>query len=1206
MYRIYTTNRGMALRLYRKLLLVMRLTTVILIASLMQVSAATFGQRITMDKKKASLEAVLKEIRKQSGYDFYYDGNVLSSAPSVNISLKNASLPDALRVALAGLDITYTIKGNIVSIKKKAPSFLDKVLGAFADIDVRGTVVDADGNALSGATVKVKGTNRVVVTDNNGEFNFRNVDENAVLEISYLGYRTREVKVAKNMPRISLELSSGELSEVFVISTGYQTLPKDRSTGSFAHVDAGKMAQKSTGMNVVDRLEGLVPGLAVNYGQGNDKLVLRGVSSVNLSRQPLIVLDGVPVAEYRNIESLVNPADVKDITVLKDATAASIWGAQAANGVIVITTKSGEYNSSKINIAYDGFVSFKGMPDYSSLNLMSGQEYIAAAKQLFQNSNYLTAFPFNTVNAFSNGNYPRIYPHEKIFYDLKANPGTEALANQRWDSLANLSNREQIDKNFYQQAMLSSHSVTLSGGGRFNKFFGSLAYSRYDNADKSTRDRYNFNLREEWKLAKWLTLDLTGNMSYEKNRVLNNISYPTPFVSGLDNYVPYALFADGNGKPLSHSYLYMTDAYRSTAEQRSKISLDNVPLNELNYNRNDNSVLAARVNAGLKVNLYKGLSFTTRGQYQKTIDDGYNFYDQNAYRVRLEVVQFTPIPAAGAEPVSLLPRTGGHYATNKLNVTARTIRNQLDYNLQTGDHQITALAGQEVKSTLFDATRTLTRGYDFQTQTYTAYNQKDLENPGIPATGATGAILPAGTSSRNTLRSVPITRAEDEFRFISFYGNLAYAYKNRYNFNGSLRYDQSNLFGKSKSSQNKPIWSVGLSWNMDREDFFKSELISKLMLRGTYGIAGNSPAVGKGGVADVLYASNSPTYAGLGTGYVIISPANNRLVWEETRSLNLGVDFELLDQRISGTVDYYSKKTPNLLGDRPLDPTTGWTSAYGNLGEMRNKGVEISINSRNISQNEFSWTTNFNISHNKNKVVSLKRPVALTVDSKTNGGFIEGYSAYSLFAYKYAGLNADGNPMVYKQDGSTGMFTNQLALADTYYQGSTQPLWYGGITNTFRYKDFTLSGLIVYNLGNVMRADANRFYSGRLLGNIQSNFNERWQNPGDEANTDVPKYIPSETTSLSQRTTSFYNRSDVNIISASYIRLRDLTLSYDLFKSGLSKLHLQKARVYAQVTNVLLWTKNDRGIDPEYYDLSQGTRLKVNPAFYTLGLNLSF
>lgn len=1185
----------------------MRLTTVILIASLMQVSAATFGQRITMNKKKASLEVVLKEIRKQSGYDFYYDGHVLSSAPALSITLKNASLSDALRATFEGLDIAYTIKGNIVSIKKKEPGFLDKVLGAFANIDVRGTVVDAEGNTLSGATLKVKGTNRVTVTDSNGEFNFRNVDENAVLEISYLGYRTREVKAAKNMGEILLELSSAELSEVFVISTGYQTLPKDRSTGSFAHVNVEKIAQKSIGMNVVDRLEGLVPGLAVNYGQGNDKLVLRGVSSINLDRQPLIVLDGVPVAEYKNIESLVNPADVKDVTVLKDATAASIWGAQAANGVIVITTKSGEYNSSKINIDYDGFVSFKGMPDYSSLNLMSSQAYISTARQLFQNSNYLTAFPYSDVSTVRGGNYPKIYPHEQIFYDLKANPGTEALAGQRWDSLANLSNRGQIDKNFYQQAMLSSHSLTLSGGGKLNKFFGSLAYSRYDNADKSTRDRYNFNLKEEWKLAKWLTLDLTGNMSYEKNRDLNrlrNMSFPNGL--SLDQYVPYSLFADGNGSPLSQSYLYMTAAYRSAAEQKSKINLDYVPLNELNYNRNDNSVLAARVNGGLKIKLYKGLSFTTRGQYQKTVDDGYNFYDQNAYRVRLENVQFTPIPAAGTEPVSLLPKSGGHYYTNKLNVTTRTIRNQLDYNLQTGDHQITALAGQEVRSTLFDVTNTMTRGYDFQTQTYTAYNQKDLENPGIPATGVSGAVLPQGTASRNTLRSAPITRAENEFRFVSFYGNLAYAYKNRYNFNGSLRYDQSNLFGKSKSSQNKPIWSIGLSWNMDREDFFKSDLVSKLSIRTTYGIAGNSPGPGKGGVADVLYASNNAFYNGLGTGYVIISPGNDRLVWEETRSLNLGVDFELLNQRISGTIDYYNKQTTDLLGDRPLDPTTGWYTAFGNLGELYNKGVEISINSRNISQNDFSWTTGFNIAYNKNKIVSLKRYNALTVDAKTNGGFIEGYSAYSLFAYKYAGLNADGNPTVYKQDGSTGMFTNQLTLADAYYQGSTQPLWYGGMTNTFRYKDFTLSGLIVYNLGNVMRSDVNQFYAGRLLANIQNNFNERWQNPGDEVRTNVPKYIPNETTSISQRTTSFYTRSDVNIISASYVRLRDLTLSYDLFKSVLSKLHLQKARVYVQVNNLLLWTQNDKGIDPEYYDLSQGTRLKVNQAFYTLGLNLSF
>jgi hypothetical protein len=466
--------------------------------------------------------------------------------------------------------------------------------------------------------------------------------------------------------------------------------------------------------------------------------------------------------------------------------------------------------------------------------------------------------------------------------------------------------------------------------------------------------------------------------------------------------------------------------------------------------------------------------------------------------------------------------------------------------------------------------------------------------------------LPLGTAAKNTIKSFPITKAESELRFVSFYGNLAYAYKNRYNFNGSLRYDQSNLFGTSKSSQNKPIWSTGVSWNVDREDFFNSALFSKLMLRATYGIAGNSPRPGLGGTADVLFAHNDAFYNGLGTGYIIISPANDHLIWEKTTALNLGVDFELFKQRISGTVDYYDKQTSDLLGDRPLDPTSGWYTAYGNLGELYNRGIEISINSRNIDRKDFSWTTNFNVAYNKNKITSLKKYTPLAIGAKVDGGFIEGYSAYSLFGYQYAGLNTAGNPMVYKQDGSTAMFTNQLTVNDAHYQGSTQPLWYGGITNTFRYKDFTLSGLIIYNLGNVMRSDVNQVYFGRLLTNIQSNFNERWKNPGDEANTNVPKYVPGETSSTSQRTVSFYTKSDANILSASYVRLRDLTLSYDLFKSGLSKIHLQRAKVYFQTNNVLLWTQNDKGIDPEYYNLSTGTRLKAMPAFYTLGLNLSF
>lgn len=1194
MYKNYTEPLCWSDGRMPKILLIMKLVLVLLIASIMQVSANSFAQRITFKQNNVSLETLFKELRKQTGYNVLWLGINVKETKKINAYFINSSIDEVLMKSLEHQSLSFEIDDRTIIIKKKEPSFLDRVVSAFLTIDIKGVVVDTQGNVLVGATIKVKGSNRVAITNNLGEFSIRNVDEQAILEISYLGYRVKEAKVAKDLGKIALEASSDELTEVFVVSTGYQSLPKERSAGSFSQVSGDKLREKSGSLNVVDRLEGMVPGLAVNYGQGNDKLLLRGVSSVNLGREPLIILDGIPVAEYRNIESLVNPQDVKDITVLKDATAASIWGAQAANGVIVITTKSGTYNSGKININYDGFVSFKGSPEYNSLNLMSGNEFITASKQLFADNDYLTAFPYNMV---STGNFPKIYPHEQIFYDLKSGLNTQAVANQRWDSLANISNRGQIDANFYQPAMLNSHSVTLSGGSHVNKYFGSLSYNRYDNADKSTRDRYSFNLREEWKLAKWLTLDLTGNMSYEKNKVLN-MSYPM----ALDEYLPYALFADEKGNSLSHSYLYMTTAYRNIAEGKSKLNLDYVPLNELNYNDNKNSVLAARVNAGIKIDLLKGLSFTTRAQYQKTVDDGYNFYNDDAYRVRLEKVKFTQSPAtAGGDPVYFLPINGGHYYTNKLNVTAQTIRNQLDYNVAIGDHQITALAGQEVRSTLFDVTNTLTRGYDFQTQTYAAYNQKDLE-----LTGVSNPVLPDGTAAKNTLRSLPITRAESELRFVSFYGNLAYAYKNKYIFNGSLRYDQSNLFGTSKSSQNKPIWSTGVSWNINREDFFDTSIFSKLMLRATYGISGNSPKPGLGGTADVLYANNNAFYNGLGTGYIIISPGNDQLVWEKTTALNLGIDFEVFSQRISGSIDYYNKQTSDLLGDRPLDPTTGWYSAYGNLGELYNKGVELSINSRNVIQKDFSWTTNFNIAYNKNKITSLKRYNTLSVGAKVDGGFIEGYSAYSLFAYQYAGLNADGNPTVYKQDGNTAMFSNQLTLADAYYKGSTQPLWYGGMTNTFRYKDFSLSGLIVYNLGHVMRSDVNQFYSGRLLKNIQSNFNERWMGPGDETRTIVPKYIPNETQSNNQRTTTFFTKSDANIISASYVRLRDLTLAYDLFQNGLSKLNMQGARVYFQMNNLLLWRQNDQKIDPEYYSLSSGTRIKAMPAFYTIGLNLSF
>jgi hypothetical protein len=448
--------------------------------------------------------------------------------------------------------------------------------------------------------------------------------------------------------------------------------------------------------------------------------------------------------------------------------------------------------------------------------------------------------------------------------------------------------------------------------------------------------------------------------------------------------------------------------------------------------------------------------------------------------------------------------------------------------------------------------------------------------------------------------------SEVERRFFSLYGNSAYTYKGKYTLNASIRMDQSNLFGSDPAAQYKPVWSVGGAWNISKESFFSTSTFDLLKLRATYGLSGNAPVPGQGGPFDIIGARNSAIFAGLGTGYVVFTPANDLLTWERTKTINMGIDFSLWNQRLSGYVDVYDKLTTDLLGFVPIDPTTGFSYAYDNLGSLKNRGIEVQLNSINIKGKDFSWRTIFTLSMNRNEILSLKRSSALTFSNKISGVQIEGYSAYPLFGYNYIGLDNAGNPLALSASNDTLKLANQIKIDDPTYSGTTQPLWYGGLTNQISYKNFSLSFLVIFNLGHQMRLDVNRFYTGRLLTNQPTYFENRWKKEGDELTTDIPKYIANTSTSSTQRNTNFYTQGLSNITSASYAKLRDLTINYQFGKIIANKLSMKELSIYGQVNNILLWTKNQNKIDPEYYDYQLGVRLDRMPAFYTFGLRASF
>ena len=1167
------------------------------LASILAVSAFSLNiwaqqRNVRLEVKDMQVEQALLKLRKESGYKFLFNHEEVKDAGKKTVSFPGNPLTEVLDALLAGTNLTYRIEKDVVVIMPKPTQEKKK-----NKIHIQGTVVDRNGTPLPGASVVDPASKRGTVTDLDGHFTL-DVDDRGTrteVRISMIGMETQSVRPdGRRTLHVVLEESATMLNDVVV--TGYQTISKERSAGSFSIVDGQDISDKAglTG-NIVESMEGLTTGLSINYGEGQERLTIRGITSINSTRTPLYVVDGIPI-EADVFESMVNSNDIKSVTFLKDATAASIWGAQAANGVIVVTTKQGENTGKKVRISYNGSYTYRGIPDSDYMDYMDTGEFLQAARETFDPDYYTWNVVTTTANGIS-GVIPIVYPHEQILYGQLNGTMTEAEATQAWQRLAALNNRQQIEDLFYTPEFLTNHSLSFSGGSDVYHFYGSFAYDHQTTYTKDKDNTYKLNFRQDFTPVRWLKIDLGINLA------LNDTRYSMlPSQTDLESIFPYQMFRDNDDNALSHADLLYYEPSRLTYEAQSGRSLDYVPLTDNEDGFHKSNGYDARLNLGIHIDLFKGLSYDGRFQYQRGTNKEETFYDQNSYRVREELVSYATYDEENGTPVFYLPATGGYYERTNINTTNYTVRNQLTYD-RTFDRiesQFTALAGFEVRSDKTNTQYTRLHGYNPQTMTYTSYDEQSLASGGVP-----NPIIPS-TTGYAVYATPSNSFAEVERRFVSAYANAAYTYKQKYSLNASIRVDQSNLFGSDPSVQFKPIWAIGGAWSMGAEEFMKSiSWLDRLNLRFSYGLSGNSPDPGLGGPYDILYPRNDATFSDLGQGYVIITPANDRLTWEKTRTINAGLDFSVLDNRLSGSIDVYFKNTTNLLGNIALHPSSGWSSALTNFGSIKNSGFELSLNSHNIKTSQFNWRTNLTLTYNKNKITSFYVEEANSPQQRIYNIYVEGYSAGSLFAYRWAGLDEMGDPQVYDENGNAVKLSRDLTNVDALrYMGTMQPLWYGGLTNQFTYKDFSLSFMFIYNLGHKMRNDVNTFWSGRLTENINKDFTGRWREPGDELLTDIPSYVANENESTSRREMSFYQYADINVLNASYVKLRDVTLSYTLPQVFCHKLLCDNIRIRLQASNLFYIAANNKGIDPEAYNLRSGIRADHYGPSFSIGLNI--
>lgn len=1174
----------------------MRKILLILTLVLPLIAQAAWAQgKYTVFVENQPLSTVLKQISAQTDYNFVYNNDLIDTSVKVTMAASGESISEILDAVAEKTGLKYTIVGKQIAISVPEVTSQPQVqTSARKTRNVHGTVTDETGDPLPGADVYISGTKTGAFTDVYGRYSIDVPDSRDVeLTFEFIGMKAITETIGnRNVINVVLSEDARALSQVVV--TGYQTISRERSAGSFAAVQGEAVRdQANIHGNILRSLEGSTAGLSVSETGDGVKYLIRGVSSINSKTEPLFIVDGVSMTKAQ-MDQMVNPNDVESINFLKDATAASIWGAQAANGVIVVTTKTGKA-SDKLSVSYNGSFTFKGKPRWSYMDMMSSEEFIKTAIEVFDPQTYKWSDVQKNTYGVDNA-YKIIYPHEYALYQYYSGSINLDERDAILGKLSSTDGRKEYEKYFMSNAYLMNHSVSFSGGNEKSSFYASFEAQKDKGTEMDSSDEYKLFFRDILKPVQWLSLDLSASafFSYDKSH----------FQSHDLTDLPYMSYYDEDGKELSLANYVMSDAYRNEIEGITGIDLGFYPVSDYMASSAVTRQQGINANAGLSIKFAKWLSYEGRFQYSLTSGSGERYMPSQTFGVRIERAQGTDMTGT-----QYLPSSGGHYTSLNSSMRSYTVRNQLNFDKAFGNediHRLTGVAGFEFSSRKNGSNQTFMRGYDMQTMQHIQYDSFNLE-----MTGVKNPALPSfAASSTNTFDPDNYEQGEMEYRFVSMYANGAYTLLDKYSFNASIRVDQSNLFGSDPSVQFKPIWSTGAIWNMAKEDFMRSTAgwLNRLNLRASFGYAGNSPDPGKGGPYDILSSVSSPNYSRFGLGYTVVTPANDKLSWEKTRTVNFGIDWAILNNRISGEIDIYDKKTTNLLGDAPVDPTTGFTTVLSNIGTMTNKGIELTINSTNIEAGLFAWYTDFNFTFNKNMLVNMYVEPPGSPYRMISYDYWQGYPYGTVFAYKWAGLDpADGMPRVYDSEGNAVRSIEAIDTEDAVkYAGTTVPPIFGSFNNSFCFGNFDLSISFIYNIGHVLRNDVNSTFSYRLSHNLHKDFALRWKKPGDEAITDVPAYYSLKNTSINESdVTMLYRYADINVLSASYIKLREVSVGYKLPVSACRAIHAESATVRLQASNLATIAFNGEGIDPEAFSFGGSRTDKFNP-FISASLNIEF
>lgn len=1167
----------------------MKLSVFIMFLACLTASAGGYSQNVSISEKNVSLEKVFTIIEGQTGYVFFYDYSVLKKSKTVSLRVNNISLEEALALCFKEQPLTYSILNKTIVVKPKqevntqSPSVIDVQLPPL--INVKGRILNEKGEPVS-ASVLVKGTTVGTLTNENGEFELKEIDDNAVLIISGVNIETFEVKVnGRSVLLLNAKLKFF-IGEEVIINTGYQRISKTSLTGSVVTVNS-KELEKRNATNILQNLEGTVPGLLQYRGVAT----IRGVSTLQANTNILVVVDGLPI---EGSVADINPYDVESISVLKDAAAAAIYGARASNGVIVIVTKKAK-EKGKTTIELSSNLTFTNKPDYSYQNYMTPSQQVDWESGYydwwFSGGGGTVANPITDFeNSIALGN--PISPVQYAYYQLKKSQ----ISQPQLQTILGEYKKNDFAKQYHQHALVNQAIQQYNLALRTNngKAQNSLVVNyTTDNAGiiNAFNKKLNLFYKGAYNVSKWLDIDYGVNSVIGKMRSHNNSFATNPF--NVPSY--YSLFnPDG-----SRAYYNTSQFNKYNTVTETTATLFSSKFNHLDELERDfikTTSLNTRYFMNLNLNLLKGLTINPMFQYEDNRTDVEGYSESDSYTMRwLNDVYTTRSGIAPNYTYTKLLPVGGKLATSQLRSPNYTARAQVNYDREFNKHRFVSIVGTEFRQTRISGRRGILLGYDDQLQTQ-ATNNVNFGNLFNINTGTFwNPSYPTRQFHFGQVSDIALVR-DEMHRYASGYANLTYTYNRKFNIFGSARKDYADLFGGDEKYRGRPLWSVGTSWIISNEDFLSAiKVVDYLKVRASYGHTGNIR-----NVTALLAASTGINATTQLPNASVSNPPNPQLRWEKTATTNLGLDFGLINNRLQGSIDFYIKKGTDLFAQKRLDPSQGFTSLVINNASMINKGIEFNLSYewiRPVKPGGFRWNSNLLGAWNRNKITDVDELTRNPLTLAAGGSYKVGYPVRSVFSFQFAGLNTLGVPQWYDSKGTPTTASLGPTEADAIvFSGDSDPRGSLSFNNDFYFNGFSLSIFAVYYGGHYFRARQVPVpWNTPTYSSMPSYYLDSWTPTNTD--TDIPGMNQYYRVPINNQ----YYYSDNLVRHADFLKIRNVVLGYDLPSAIAAKLKATNLRVRVQLNNPKsIWIRQkDVHVDPE-------TGAAPIPTSFVFGINANF